>query len=122
MFTAQRTSRIPAGARTSVRMAVVALGALAVAALGAAPASAVTGSKAHGDDYAYVDGRYVYVYDGERDGNGVYAEYDLVNGQTGNRLWDGTGHDNVGNSTWASVDVKRFRVCEDHKGCSSWKS
>lgn len=60
-------------------------------------------------------------YDGERDGNGVYAEvYTAAGGHT--YVWDGNGSDgNWGPWTdFPGTRITQFRVCEDHSGCSTW--
>ncbi|MFD8493108.1 hypothetical protein [Amycolatopsis sp. NPDC059657] len=71
----------------------------------------------HGSDYASTTGTWVEACDIERDGNGVYGEFWY--GSTGHtQVWDGNGSDGgCGNATLAGK-VTRFKVCEDHVGCS----
>ncbi|MEU5980071.1 hypothetical protein [Streptomyces sp. NPDC047315] len=74
----------------------------------------------HGDDRAQATAYAMRAYDGERDGNGVYADAYLANGAHVSQ-WDGNGAD--GNwGPWIALDsrITKFRVCEDHKGCSGW--
>lgn len=70
-----------------------------------------------GSNYASTTGTWVEACDMERDGNGVYGEFWY--GSTGHtQVWDGNGADGgCGNATLSS-NVTRFRVCEDHTGCS----
>lgn len=62
----------------------------------------------------------VRAYDGERDGNGVYADFYLTGGQHGS-MWDGNGADGEP-GPWMDTggQIDRFRVCEDHGDCSDW--
>ena len=72
-----------------------------------------------GLNWAESTGTAVRAYDGEKDGNGVYAEYYLKNGGHG-YAWDGNGAD-TNPGPWAKVGpITKFRVCEDHGHCSNW--
>ncbi|WP_405801577.1 hypothetical protein [Streptomyces sp. NBC_01506] len=82
-------------------------------------ASAVTIN--HGSDRAEAWAQGVRAYDGESDGNGVFAEvYTAAGGHT--NVWDGNGND----GTWGpwtdfpNTHITQFRVCEHHVGCSGW--
>lgn len=106
------------------KIAGVAVGFAAAFLAIATPASASALGYAevwHGDDFAVASGNYVKVYDGESDGNGVYADFRLANGKHLSQ-WDGTGHDTSYSENWYDANVTSIRVCEDHKGCSSWKN
>ncbi|MFI9450057.1 hypothetical protein [Amycolatopsis sp. NPDC052450] len=110
-------------ARTSGRpiraaLTLAAAAAITVVADGTAHA---TVTATHGADWAQATSTTVRAYDGESDGNGVYADVYLTTGQHLS-VWDGNGADgNAG--PWAHVGgtIARFRVCEDHAGCSGWR-
>ncbi|MDT0306824.1 hypothetical protein RM780_07590 [Streptomyces sp. DSM 44917] len=100
------------------RTGAVLSGAFLFAITTATSASATTLS--HGSDRAQATAYAMRAYDGESDGNGVYADAYLANGAHVSQ-WDGNGSD--GNwGPWAeySSRIARFRVCEDHVGCSGW--
>jgi len=78
-----------------------------------------------GSDYAGVEGdlRAAEACDRERDGNGVYGEYQLAGGGT-MKIPDGNGSPWPCGKYRAWKDVTRFRVCEDNWGsddCSVWQ-
>ena len=75
----------------------------------------------HGSDWAEATSSCMRAYDGERDGNGVYADAYLYNGAHVSQ-WDGNGADGtVGPWACYNSSIQRFRVCEDHVGCSGWR-
>ncbi len=74
----------------------------------------------HGSDADQATAYFMRAYDGERDGNGVYADAYLVNGAHLSQ-WDGNGaRGDWGPWATYSSRIKQFRVCEDHVGCSGW--
>ncbi|WP_370941976.1 hypothetical protein AB5J62_22980 [Amycolatopsis sp. cg5] len=104
---------------TALRHGITLLAAAGTLALSAGTAEA-TVRLTHGQDWADATSTAVRAFDGESDGNGVYADFYLTTGAHGS-VWDGNGAD--GNpGPWASVGGKiaKFRVCEDHVGCSNW--
>ncbi|MFD4377076.1 hypothetical protein [Streptomyces sp. NPDC058486] len=106
------------------RIAAVAIGVAAASLAVATPASASALGYAevwHSDDFARANGNYIFVFDGESDGNGVYADFWLANGRHLSQ-WDGSGHDTYGSEGWYEANVTSIRVCEDNKGCSAWKT
>ena len=106
--------------RTTTRGAAALAGAAIVALASAATAEAATRIY-HGADWAEATTTCMRAYDGERDGNGVYADAYLVNGAHPS-VWDGNGSDgNAGPWGCQSSSIKQFRVCEDHVGCSAWR-
>ncbi|WP_040875075.1 hypothetical protein [Streptomyces purpureus] len=104
--------------RMLIRSATV-LGAAGLIGL-ATVTSASAATVGHGDDRAEAWAHGARAYDGERDGNGVYAEvYTQAGGHA--YVWDGNGSDgNWGPWTDFPSRVSQFRVCEDNKGCSAW--
>ncbi len=106
--------------RTTRRGAAALAGAAIVALASAGTAEAATPAY-HGADWAEATAYCMRAYDGERDGNGVYADAYLVNGSH-HSAWDGNGADgNAGPWGCFNSRIKQFRVCEDHVGCSSWR-
>lgn len=97
------------------------LAAAGVLALGAGTAEAAV-KLTHGQDWAEATSTAVRAFDGESDGNGVYADVYLTNGAH-RSVWDGNGAEGTP-SPWTSVGGKiaKFRVCEDHVGCSDWRT
>ncbi|MFI1825465.1 hypothetical protein ACH41E_03275 [Streptomyces sp. NPDC020412] len=96
------------------------LGGAALLTVTMATSASATVTLSHGSDRAQATAYSMRAYDGERDGNGVYADAYLANGAHVSQ-WDGNGSD--GNwGPWASYNsrIAKFRVCEDHKGCSGW--
>lgn len=90
-----------------------------------APALALSAPTAHphalvfyGANYAFASGGWLEACDRERDGNGVYAEGWLDSGGHV-YVWDGNGSAGGCGHEIFSSRVARFRVCEDHSGCSS---
>jgi len=105
--------------RNLLRTATVLGGAALLAITTATSASAVT-TVSHGSDRAQATQYSMRAFDGERDGNGVYADAYLANGAHVSQ-WDGNGAKGDW-GPWAtySSPIKQFRVCEDHVGCSGW--
>ncbi|MGW7307740.1 hypothetical protein ACWGI1_19435, partial [Streptomyces sp. NPDC054835] len=100
------------------KIAAIAIGVAAATLAVTTSASASTLGYAevwHGDDFAVANGSNVYVYDGESDGNGVFADFRLADGSHLSQ-WDGTGHDSTGSSVTYWSSVTSIRVCEDNKG------
>lgn len=94
---------------------------LAVPAANAQGDPTVMGRVYQGSDYASSNGRWVEVCDIERDGNGVYEQFNTNTGAATVR--DGNGSSGgCGNATFGAV--YSFRVCEDLSGlpdaCSDW--
>jgi hypothetical protein len=105
---------------TTIPRAGVALAAVTMAVLSTSGTASATVRATYGANWAQATSNAVRAYDGESDGNGVYADFYLTGGQHGS-VWDGNGAD--GNpGPWAGVGgrIARFRVCEDHSGCSKW--
>ncbi|MCX4820473.1 hypothetical protein OG883_11255 [Streptomyces sp. NBC_01142] len=101
-----------------LRSATVVMGAGLLAIATTTSASAATAS--HGSDRAQATSYSMRAFDGESDGNGVYADAYLANGAHVSQ-WDGNGaHGDWGPWSTYSSQIKQFRVCEDHTGCSSW--
>ncbi|MEU6934743.1 hypothetical protein [Streptomyces sp. NPDC046385] len=106
------------------KIAAVAIGVAAATLAVTTSASASTLGYAevwHGDDFARASNNYIYVFDGESDGNGVYADFWTADGKHLSQ-WDGSGHDAYGSENWYPANVTSIRVCEDNKGCSGWKT
>ncbi|MFF8770339.1 hypothetical protein [Kitasatospora sp. NPDC015120] len=106
------------------KIAAVTIGIAAASLALTTPASARPLTYAevwHGDDFARANDNHVFVFDGESDGNGVYADFWLANGQHLSQ-WDGSGHDAYGSDGYYAANVTKIRVCEDHTGCSGWKN
>ncbi len=112
---------------------VLATGVVTVVAAGiGTPAHAEHNGWAHwkvtqGSDYAGVGigKKYIGACDMERDGNGVYAEYQVVGGAGSSRIADGNGSKAGCGVGTHSRNITNFRVCEDDAGrdsCSGWKS
>jgi hypothetical protein len=104
---------------------ITALGVVLASGLAMTPASSadvgVFGRVYLGANYASSNGTWVEVCDMERDGNGVYGQFETNTGTS--RVNDGNGSaGGCGNATFGRVN--RFRVCEDRSGrpdpCSSW--
>ncbi len=74
----------------------------------------------HGSDMVSIgsDHRTVSTCDRESDGNLVYADLILANGNRP-KVWD--NYDQLCSSRSFSSDVRDFRVCEEGVGCSAWK-
>jgi len=106
--------------RITLRVAIALTGATILASTAAGTAYASVTAK-HGTDEAHATTNHLRAYDGERDGNGVYADAYLVDGQHIS-IWDGNGADGSP-GPWANVGgtISKFRVCEDHVGCSGWR-
>ncbi len=106
--------------RVALRAAVALIGSTILASTAAGPAQATVTAK-HGNDVAQATANSLRAYDGERDGNGVYADAYLVGGQHVS-VWDGNGADGRP-GPWANVGgtIYKFRVCEDHVDCSDWR-
>lgn len=103
-----------------MRAAGVSLGALSLVLVTTSTASATVLS--HGSDKAEATSTCMRAYDGESDGNGVYADAYLANGSH-QSVWDGNGaHGDWGPWSCYSSSIAKFRVCEDHVGCSGWYS
>ncbi|MGY1455384.1 hypothetical protein [Streptomyces sp. SS8] len=113
------TTRTTGTTRRVARTAAVLGGAILLALTTATSASAAV-TRYHGSDAAQATAYAMRAYDGERDGNGVYADAYLANGAHVSQ-WDGSGADGRW-GPWASYSsrIKQFRVCEDRVGCSSW--
>lgn len=101
----------------------LALGTLALAFLFNNPSASAdvhaSATKTHGDDYAFASSYQVWVCDMERDGNGVYADVVLANGSHLS-IWDDNGSQAGCSTAQFGSRIARFRVCEDHVGCSGW--
>lgn len=101
-------------------LAITAMAATGIFTTLAATPAYASGTAWHGSDSAYASGGYIQACDGERDGNGVYAEAYWSNGphQT---IWDGNG--SASGCSWVEwgTRISRYRVCEDHVGCSAWR-
>ncbi|GAB2810088.1 hypothetical protein [Lentzea nigeriaca] len=104
---------------------ITALGVVLASGIAMTPASSadvgVFGRVYLGENYASSNGTWVEVCDMERDGNGVYGQFETNTGTS--RVNDGNGSaGGCGNATFGRVN--RFRVCEDRSGrpdpCSSW--
>ena len=102
---------------------VVVTSVVALMTVQSAPALAHYTSIYHGSDNAWVYDGHVRlgVQDNECDGNRVYAQMYLSNGD----LW--TLYDDNGCSQGAafitfSITISRYRVCEASVGCSAWRS
>lgn len=96
------------------------LAATAAVALGSATAADAATTAYHGSDRAQATAYALRAYDGESDGNGVYADAYLTNG-VHVAVWDGNGADgNWGPWVGTNPRIYKFRVCEDHVGCSGW--
>jgi hypothetical protein len=107
-------------APTTLFKTTTVLSGAALLAIATATSASATVTASHGADRAQATSHSMRAYDGERDGNGVYADAYLANGAHVSQ-WDGNGAD--GNwGPWAtySSQIKQFRVCEDHVGCSAW--
>ncbi|CCH32347.1 hypothetical protein ABZ816_24570 [Actinosynnema sp. NPDC047251] len=90
----------------------------ALVVLGAGQAQATVLSR--GANQAAADERCAAAYDGEADGNGVYADVVLADDRHFS-VWDGNGSDgNWGPASCFDAQIARFRVCEDHSGCADW--
>ena len=107
--------------RTTTRGGAALAGAAIVVLASAGTAEAATRAD-HGADWAEATAYCMRAYDGERDGNGVYADAYHVNGYH-RSVWDGNGADGNAGPWGCYYDsrIYRFRVCEDHVGCSSWR-
>lgn len=99
-----------------IQLVLAATAAAVVTMTGTAHASVTV---FHGSDWAQVIGTAVRAYDGEADGNGVYADFVLRNGAHGS-VWDGNGADGTPGPLVNVGAIAKFRVCEDHAGCSAW--
>lgn len=93
----------------------------------ATPASAHSTTAYHGNDMSEVGclgqtgWRCIRVWDRERDGHGVYAQYQLRNGNVGG-VADPDGSGSGSGLKEVSSDIVRHRVCERGVGCSAWKN
>ncbi|MEW2253605.1 MULTISPECIES: hypothetical protein [unclassified Streptomyces] len=105
---------------TTVLRSTTVLGGAALLAVATATSASATTTATHGSDRAQATQYSMRAYDGESDGNGVYADAYLANGAHVSQ-WDGNGaHGDWGPWATYSSQIKQFRVCEDHVGCSSW--
>lgn len=78
-----------------------------------------------GNDYAGVksDRRYIGACDLEKDGNGVYAQYQISGSSSIFKVGDGNGSQGGCGDARPSKKITKFRVCEDDAGadtCSGW--
>jgi len=106
--------------KTLIRAAATSLGALSLLVVTATASNATTAWR--GSNSAEATSKCMRAFDGEADGNGVYADAYLANGSH-QSAWDGNGaHGDWGPWTCYTSTIDRFRVCEDHSGCSSWIS
>lgn len=114
------TQLATARAKTAIRTVGV-LGVAAAIFAGSTGVAHATVQLNEGADWAQATATAIRAYDGERDGNGVYADAYLVTGEHVS-AWDGNGADgNPGPWIGAGGLIDRFRVCEDHGKCSDWR-
>ncbi len=74
----------------------------------------------HGSDFLAIgsDHRTASACDRESDGNLVYADLILSNGNRV-RVWD--NYDDLCSSRTFSSPIRDFRLCEETVGCTAWK-
>ena len=96
---------------------LVSLAALAAVAVPAAYAHYTVAY--HGSDMVAIgsDHRTVSTCDRENDGNLVYADVILANGNR-RQVWD--NYDQLCSTHIFGSDVRDFRVCEDGVSCTAW--
>ena len=105
-------------ARRGASGALVSLAALAAVAVPAAYAHYTY--VYHGSDLLSIgsDHRTASACDREADGNLVYGDLILANGNRV-KVWD--NYDGVCSTRSVGSDIRDFRLCEDGVGCTAWK-
>lgn len=104
--------------RRLIRTGTVTAAVAATIVLGAGTALASVGLEQGADRATYYDSsNNLYVWDNERDGNGVYAEW--RDGSNHGQLWDGNGS-KAGGSSQNVGEIDELRLCEDNHYCTSW--